>query len=71
MKKKKAKKNKHKQIKSRDLIKDLVVVDWLTVIRQQNKRKDSKTEDKKKIIIQEKKMVFGVLMYTEMITNNN
>lgn len=46
--KKKGKKNKHKQIKSRDLIKDLVVVDWLTVIRQQNKRKDSKTEDKKK-----------------------
>lgn len=55
MKKKKAKKNKHKQIKSRDLIKDLVVVDWLTVIRQQNKRKDSKTEDKKKKLLYRKR----------------
>lgn len=33
---------KRKQIKSRDLIKDLVVFDWLTVLRQQNESKTVK-----------------------------
>lgn len=60
----KIKANKHKQIKSGDLIKDLVVSDWLTVIRQQSNRKDNKAEDlKKKKNTQEKKTVFGVLVY--------
>lgn len=62
----KIKANKHKQIKSGDLIKDLVVSDWLTVIRQQSNRKDNKAEDlKKKKKIHRKRKRSLVFLCTE------